>query len=984
MEKEKYDHSKIEKKWQDSWEKAQIFKVKESDSGNKNFYCLDMFPYPSGQGLHVGHPRGYTATDVYARYMRMKGFNVLHPMGWDAFGLPAENYAIKNKIHPSLAVQQNIQKFKKQISSFGFSYDWSREINTTDPNYYKWTQWIFLKMFKRGLAYESNTPINWCPACQTGLANEEVVAGKCERCHAPVVQKKIRQWMLKITQYADRLLNDLDGLDWPESIKTMQRNWIGRSEGAEIQFKIYNSQFSISVFTTRADTIFGATYLAVAPEYFTSNLKIQISKFNLKIQNLPEIERYCATTEKQLNIIKQSSAKDKTGVEIKGIRVVNPANGKIIPIFVSNYVLNEYGTGAIMAVPAHDARDFEFAIKYDLPIIQVIEPCFVSTAGADAVRKNLTYVEREAILAIVKHWSKDEYIGLKWKRVAWQTFITGGPEKGQSAENGAITEIIEETGYLHPKLIKELGGVHSQFYHTPKKVNRFAHFRVFYFELQDGEQIKISDVEKSRHDIRWVTRNQMKNFLTPDSHKYSWDEFSNGLQVHLATGIMINSDKYNRMESKDGAQKIIDDLTRKKLAKKQTQFKLRDWVFSRQRYWGEPIPIIYCRKCWENSKSKSQISILRKNIDYSIRNGIEYMIIPVSEKDLPVLLPEVKSYKPTGTGESPLANIREWVNTKCPTCGGKAQRETNTMPQWAGSCWYYLAYLAKKNSKLEILNSKLFDKWLPVDTYVGGAEHAVLHLLYARFWHKVLFDEKIVDSKEPFQKLINVGMIVAPDGQKMSKSRGNVINPDDLIKKYGADSLRLTELFIGPFSQSTQWNQNGIVGMRKFLERVIFIKSMISPKLNQNTENSLNQMLAKVDNDTRSFQFNTAISAMIIFVNLCIKEKSISKNQYQKLLTILSLFAPHIAQELWSKLDENSFICQQQFPCFYPQEKSKVITIPIQVNGKVRGEIKINTTDNNKLIIKEAKSNPKIKPWLCGKIIKTIYIPWKIINFVVK
>ena len=806
MEKEKYNHSKIEKKWQDAWEKAQIFKTKFSHN-NKKYYCLDMFPYPSGQGLHVGHPRGYTATDVYARYMRMKSFNVLHPMGWDAFGLPAENYAIKNKIHPSLAVQQNIQKFKKQISSFGFSYDWSREINTTDPNYYKWTQWIFLKMFKRGLAYESDAPINWCPSCQTGLANEEVVTGKCERCHAPVVQKKIRQWMLKITHYADRLLNDLDGLDWPESIKTMQRNWIGKSEGAEIQFKIYNSQFSISVFTTRPDTLFGVAYLAVAPEYFTSNLKIQISKFNLKIQNLPEIERYCDTTEKQLDIIKQSFVKDKTGVEIKGVRAVNPANGKIIPIFVSNYVLNEYGTGAIMAVPAHDARDFEFAKKYNLPIVKVI---------------------------------------------------------------------------------------------------------------------------------------QNKNENT---------------SPFLGEGKMINSAKYNRMENKDGAQRIIDDLARKKLAKKQTQFKLRDWVFSRQRYWGEPIPVIHCLKCG---------------------------VVPVPEKDLPVLLPEVKSYEPTGTGESPLANIREWVNTKCPTCGGKAQRETNTMPQWAGSCWYYLAYLAKKNSKFEIRNSKLFDKWLPVDTYVGGAEHAVLHLLYARFWHKVLFDEKIVGSKEPFQKLINVGMIVAPDGQKMSKSRGNVINPDDLIKKYGADSLRLTELFIGPFSQSTQWNQNGIVGMRKFLERVIFLKSMISPKLNQNTENSLNQMLAKVDNDTRSFQFNTAISAMMIFVNLCIKEKSISKNQYKKLLTILSPFTPHIAQELWSKLDENSFICQQEYPTHQHQKTKQIISIPIQINGKLRGEIQANFNDSKETIVRSAQNNAKIKPWLCGKIIKTIYIPWKIINFVVK
>jgi len=818
MNKEKYDHSKIEKKWQDVWKKAQIFKTKFGNNG-KNFYCLDMFPYPSGQGLHVGHPRGYTATDVYARYMRMKGFCVLHPMGWDAFGLPAENYAIRNKIHPSLAVRQNIQKFKKQISSFGFSYDWSREINTTDPDYYKWTQWIFLKLFKRGLAYESDAPINWCPSCKTGLANEEVVNGKCERCGKQTESKKIRQWILKITQYADQLLKGLDDLDWPESIKTMQRKWIGKSEGATIKFQIINNKLQnsnkyIEVFTTRADTLYGCTYLVVAPEYFISNLKAQIDaltaskpKSQFIFENLTEIERYCAIATKQLNIDKQHFDKNKTGVEIKGIKAINPINQKEIPIFVSDYVLNEYGTGAIMAVPAHDARDFEFAKKYNLPVIDVIQN--------------------------------------------------------------------DDTGIL----------------------------------------------------------------------------------PFLGEGKIKNSNEFNEFSSNLGAKQIILKLKKQGLAQKHIQYKLRDWIFSRQRYWGEPIPVIHCPKCG---------------------------VVPVPEKDLPVLLPSVKSYEPIGTGESPLANIREWVNTKCPSCSGDAQRETNTMPQWAGSCWYYLAYLAKNNSKFEILNSKLFNNWLPVNLYVGGAEHAVLHLLYVRFWHKVLFDEKIVGSKEPFQKLINVGMIVAPNGQKMSKSRGNVISPDDLIKKYGADSLRLTELFIGPFSQSIQWNKNGIIGMRKFLERIISLKSKISPKSNQKIENGLNKMLVKVDKDIKSFQFNTAISAMMIFVNLSIKEKSISKGQYKKLLAVLSPFAPHITQELWSKLGKNNFICQQAYPSYKHQKKEQIINIPVQINGKLRGEIKININDKKEFIIECAKNNPKIKLWVNGKIIKTIYIPLKIINFVVK
>ena len=921
MNKEKYDHSKIEKKWQDAWAKAEIFKVKESTDKEKNLYCLDMFPYPSGQGLHVGHPRGYTATDVYSRFMRLKGYNVLHPMGWDAFGLPAENYAIKNKIHPSIAVQQNIKKFKKQISSFGFSYDWSREINTTDPEYYKWTQWIFLKLFNRGLAYEKDAPINWCPSCKTGLANEEVSDGKCERCRTKVETKKIRQWILKITAYADRLLEDLDLLDWPESIKTMQRNWIGESEGAKIKFAIANQSESIEVFTTRPDTLFGATYLVIAPEHPL------INKLKSAITNKQAVEEYIDKA-LQTQEFERTRDNEKTGIKIEGIKAVNPINNQVIPVFIADYVLMSYGTGSIMAVPAHDKRDFEFAIKYDIPIKKVIKP------------KNTS---KSVVIGIsVKPGFKDD---LTKHNINFST--------GLSSNNREHIRIS-----LTDKQIHEYLKLISKYLKNNWWVEVIGSIDIILFKV-DNKDVMIKNFFANESAVMERCK-QMEKLVSDDKNIWAMLEsslFYQGFACYVESGTMINSGNFDGLGSAEGARKIVAHLAKNCNAKPQVQYKLRDWVFSRQRYWGEPIPIIHCPQCG---------------------------IVPVPEKDLPVLLPEVKSYEPAGTGESPLANITNWVNTKCPQCGGSAKRETNTMPQWAGSCWYYLAYLMQENSQFTIFNSQLFKNWLPVDLYVGGAEHAVLHLLYARFWHKVLYDEKVVDTKEPFQKLINVGMIVAPDGQKMSKSRGNVINPDDLIRKYGADSLRLAELFIGPFSQSTQWHPNGIVGMRKFLEKIISLPVVITEKSNQMIESELYKMLAKIDHDTKDFQFNTAISAMMIFVNLCVKEKTISQEQYKKLLIALSPYAPHIAQDLWANQGENNFVCQQQFPSYAPQEKAKTIIIPIQVNGKVRGEIEINAADNNESIIHEAKSNSKIKPWLGGKIVKTIYIPWKIINFVVK
>jgi len=678
-----YNPKEIEKKWQKFWEERGIFNAKDFSKPPK-FYILDMFPYPSGTGLHVGHPRGYIGTDVIAHYKRMQGFNVLHPMGWDAFGLPAENYAIKTGIHPEITTKQNIQRFKEQMKMIGLSYDWSREINTTDPKYYKWTQWIFLLLFKRGLAYQQTLPINWCPSCKTGLANEEVVGGKCERCGTEVTKKNIRQWVLKITAYAERLLKDLDKVDWPEKIKEMQRNWIGRSEGANIQFPISNSQFSIKVFTTRPDTIFGATFLVLAPE---NELVEEITSPEHK----KEVEKYIEETKKKLDTERQEE-KEKTGV-FTGAYAINPATEEEIPIWIADYVLPYYGYGAIMAVPAHDQRDFEFAKKYNLPIKEVI-------------------------------------------------------------------------------------------------------------------------IQNSKLKIKNCNSKFKKNLE----------------KAYEGEGILVNSGKFDGMPSEKARKEITKWLKEKNLAEFAINYKLRDWIFSRQRYWGEPIPLVFCPACKKRiQNSKFKIQNLEKNQTFKIQN-YEYSLgeilnpgwIAIPEEELPLTLPKVEKYQPTGTGESPLAAIKEWVNTKCPKCGSPAKRETNTMPQWAGSCWYFIRYVDPNNDKA-LADRKLMEYWLPVDFYVGGAEHAVLHLLYARFWTKFLYDQGILPFDEPFLKLRNQGLILAPDGQKMSKSKGNVINPDDLVKKYGADAFRLYEMFMGPFDQPIAWDPKGILGTKRFLDKVFQI-----------------------------------------------------------------------------------------------------------------------------------------------------------------
>jgi leucyl-tRNA synthetase len=803
-----YDHGKIEKKWQQEWEKSGIYRSKE-EAGKPKAYVLDMFPYPSGDGLHVGHPKGYIATDIFSRHARMSGKNVLHPMGWDAFGLPAENFAIKNKVHPRKAVEKNVARFKEQLQKIGLDYDWSREINTTDPEYYKWTQWIFLKLLEKDLAYEAFEPINWCPSCQTGLANEDLDNGVCERCGSKVEKKPMRQWTLKITDYAERLLNDLELLpEWQEHIKESQRNWIGRSEGAEIEFSLDGSNEKLKVFTTRPDTLFGVTYMVIAPEHPI------LHKLELRITNLNEVAKYAKEATAKSEIERTAEGKEKTGVKLEGIMAINPANDAKIPVYVADYVLAHYGTGAIMAVPAHDERDFVFAKKFSLPVLPVIRPMLASETKE----------------------------GLEVRRAR----ILNGEES--YTQNGDLMNSGEFDG------------------------------------------------------MNWIEAKE-------------------------------------RMGAKFGVAKI--------------SYKLRDWVFSRQRYWGEPIPVVHCEK-----------------------DGT----VPVPYDQLPVKLPEVEHYEPTGTGESPLAAIESWVNTTCPKCGGAAKRETNTMPQWAGSSWYYLRYMDPTNDSALVDPAK--EKyWAPVDMYVGGAEHATRHLIYARFWHKFLKDIGVVSTDEPFKRLISVGLILAEDGRKMSKRFGNVVNPDDIVETYGADTLRIYEMFMGPFTDAIAWKTASLIGARRFVERAWRLQEKVSTESNSDVERVLNQTIKKVGEDIANFKFNTAISQMMIFVNEA-EEKGLTKEQYQAFIALLAPFAPHVADELWKELGNTTSVHISSWPS-YDESKllADTVTLAVQVNGKARTEITLPRDASEADATKAAKE--AATKWLEGKEPnRVIFVANRLVNLV--
>ena len=797
-----YNYTEIEKKWQKKWDDNQTFKVSD-DYSKPKFFALVEFPYPSGQGLHVGHPRSYTALDIVSRKKRLQGYNVLYPMGWDAFGLPTENYAIKNKIHPKTVTENNVANFKKQLKSLGFSFDWSKEINTTDSNYYKWTQWIFIQLFKKGLAYKKEMAVNWCTSCKVVLANEEVLQGKCERCGSDVIRKVKSQWMLKITEYAQRLIDDLDDVDYIERVKLQQKNWIGRSTGAEVDFETTASD-KLTVYTTRPDTLFGATYMVISPEH------PYIEKWSDKIKNMDEIKAYQLESSKKSDFERTELVKDKTGVCIDGVKAINPLTKKEIPIYISDYVLMSYGTGAIMAVPAHDTRDWDFAKAFNLPIIEVV-------AGGDV-------------------------------------------------ENEAFTDV--------------------------------------------------------------------------------------------QTGKLVNSGFLNGLEVEEAKKAIIEYLEKENIGKQKVNYKPRDWVFSRQRYWGEPIPVVHCEKCGP---------------------------VTIPESELPLLLPEVDSYEPTDTGESPLSKMTDWVNTTCPVCGGSAKRETDTMPQWAGSSWYFLRYIDPENNDA-LASKEAINYWMPVDWYNGGMEHTTLHLLYSRFWHKFLYDIGVVTTKEPYQKRTSHGMILGENGEKMSKSRGNVVNPDDIVRDYGADTMRLYEMFIGDFEKAAPWSTSGIKGCARFLERVYALMDIVKDTTDNSLEKSFHKTIKKVTEDIDTLKMNTAIASLMALLNEILDKKEVSKDEIKIFITLLNPFAPHLTEEMWEQLGFEGELNKTKWP-LYDEGKTvdNEVEIVLQINGKIKDKLVVGVDLTKEELEKLALENNIIKEATTGKtIVKIIVVPKKLINVVIK
>jgi leucyl-tRNA synthetase len=877
--------------------------------------------------------------------MRMRGHNVLHPMGWDAFGLPAENFAIKHKVHPRAAVEKNIATFKDQLAHIGFDYDWSREINTTDPSFYKWTQWIFLQMFKKGLAYQSNEPINWCPSCMTGLANEDLDGNVCERCGSVVEKKALPQWVLKITDYADRMLADLDQLQWPEHIKEAQRNWIGRSEGSEIEFALKGSEAKIKVFTTRADTLFGATYMVLAPEHPL------IPELKGAIENWNEVISYISEASKKTEIERSSGGAGKTGVELKGIKAVNPANNEEIPVYAADYVLWGYGTGAIMAVPAHDERDFEFARKFGIPVRQAVVPC--ETDAENPPKEGLDEARRDTVIVHLRDKKTGKFALLDWhgSLEGLTTAIMGGIEPGQTPEQAALAEIKEEAGLENAVIAKSAPWITAaRYFASHKNQNRWAHAWAFIAEIDGTEgQGEISASEQALHTLVWVDEAQVESRLTPEHQKQVWRMLREDGAV-ARSGYLMNSGRFDGMDSGE-ARKKITEAVGGRLA---TNYKLKDWVFSRQRYWGEPIPIIHCPK-----------------------DGA----VAVPEDQLPVVLPEVESYEPSGTGESPLANIESWVNTTCPACGGPARRETNTMPQWAGSSWYYLRFMDPHNAQALVAPGK--EKyWAPVDVYVGG-DHAVRHLIYARFWHKFLYDIGSVSTIEPFARLEFLGFILAEDGRKMSKRYGNVINPDDVVAEYGADAFRIYEMFMGPFENTIRWNAENLTGSRRFIERIWKLEGLVRDEPAEALEAELHKAIAKVSEDIASFKFNTAVSAMMIFLNAAEGAKAIGREQWGVFLRLLAPFAPHIAEELWHAAGREGSVHAAQWPEADPAKLvATSAAIAVQVNGKVRAAITVPVNASEAEVLDAARA--AAGKWLEGKAEqKALYIKGRIASFVV-
>lgn len=1146
-----YNHKKIESKWRKRWEKDSLYKTPDkakspaaakAKAGTKdNYYLLVEFPYPSGN-LHVGHWYAFAVPDILARFRRMQGKNVLYPIGFDAFGLPAENAAIKNKLNPRKWTLGNIEYMKKQIRSMGTSFDWSREVVTCDPAYYKWTQWLFLQLFKAGLVYRKETAVNWCPKDKTVLANEQVVNGKCERCDSEVVQKQMLQWNIKITDYAERLIEDLDALDWPKEIKESQKNWIGRSEGAEIDFPLvfaddkkykfvflhgwkskgegpkykwmkselekfgheviipklpntdnpkeaeqvaaalaatnydentvlvghslgghvamkvaeslktkihslvvvspamnprypgyeprpfrddFNWSFdakkikanvlnrvmlsdlqepkrisyirdlakeldahlvetkavkphfegdtepdilmwlrpTIRVFTTRADTLYGGTYLVLAPEHPWVTLGLDVKDLRNQsnegftksiIQNKEEVRAYVEKAKKKTEIERQAVEKDKTGVRLQGVEAVNSATGQKIPLYVADYVLGHYGTGAVMGVPAHDARDYQFAKKYSLPIIEVVEPLTVRKSGPDAFHVNEKFDYRRAVIAIVKHWSEDKYLCLTSKPRDLHYFVCGGIDEGEDPISAGKREIEEETGYVDAQFVRQLGGtIHSKFYQSLKKYNRQADFTPLLFTLKDDTRNAISEREKVLHDVVWIDADKVSNFINREDVAIAWQRVQ-GNFFYAGDGILTNSNGFNGMSTQEGERGIA-----KKFGRRKTTYKLRDWIVSRQRYWGVPIPIIHCPQCGP---------------------------VAVSDKELPVKLPEIKDYLPEGSGKSPLAKAKKWVQVKCPKCKGKAERETDTLDTFVDSSWYFLRYTDPKNTKQFAASSKQ-KNWMPVDLYSGGAEHTTMHVLYSRFWHKALFDLGLVKEPEPYKRRVNRSLILGPDGQKMSKSRGNVVDPDEVVGRLGADTVRMYLAFIGPYNEvsSFPWNPDSVVGVRRFLERVARFAECVSDEDVPELEPILHRTIKKVGDDIGALKFNTAISQLMIFLNHAEKIRKASRTQWDGFIKLLAPFAPFLAEELWYDVGhKKSSVHNAQWPSYDAARlEDATITIAVQINGKTRGQASVAPGSDS--VTQEAAATKAVQDRLHGKkILRTIVVPGRLVNFVIQ
>jgi len=942
----------IEKKWQKIWQEKKYFEA-SNKSDKEKYYILVEFPYPSGAGLHVGHVRSYSALDAMARLKRLQGYNVLFPMGWDAFGAPAEQYAIKNHIYPADAVKENIKTFKSQIMSLGMSFDWSREFSTTDPEYYKWTQWQFLQFYKKGLAYKAEKDINWCPNCKTGLSNEDAAGGVCERCGSAVTKKLKSQWILKMSDYAERLLDGLKDTEFEDKIKIAQVNWIGKSTGAEVDFKLKDTEELITVFTTRCDTLFGATFMVMSPEH------PYIEKYKDKIKNLAEVRDYQEKAKQKSEIERTDVNKEKTGVKLEGLTAINPVNNKEIEIWISDYVLVSYGTGAIMAVPAHDTRDFEFAKKFNIPITQVIAKNFVGT-GESKIEDDKPFTDRNVVIACIKHPTQNKYLCIQNKEFGWINFVMGGIENGENSIEAAKREIIEETGYINITNLEELDFIYfDNFYARHKKVNRHITCHTVIGNLANLDQIARSK-EENLQDIIWIEEKELEETLSTLAHKYDAKRAINGETAFVDDGIHINSKFLDGLNKEEAISKMLEYLEEKNIGRQKTNYRLQDWIFSRQRFWGEPIPMIYCDTCgW----------------------------VPVPESDLPVLLPTVANYEPTDTGESPLANITDWVNTKCPKCGKNAKRETDTMPNWAGSSWYWLRYMDAHNNKA-FVSPEALKYWGMVDYYNGGMEHATRHLLYARFWHQFLYDEGLVPTPEPFKKRVAHGMILGPNGEKMSKSKGNVINPDDMVKLYGADALRCYELFIGDYEKDVAWSDFALKGCRRFLDKVERLKSKVTndEDYSKDLESIIHKTIKKVTTDLTSMKYNTAVSALMILTNSFEKKEKITKKDYQTLLILLNPIAPHITEELNEQIGYTKHLAKTLWP-HYDNAKTidDEITIGVQVNGKLRGEVKINKDEEEECIKEKALTQSNIKKNIEGKeIVKIIVVKNRIVNIIVK